>query len=1337
MAQNIQYPGSLHNHTDFSNLRLRDCIIKTEELISYAGEIGHQVVAITEHESLSNHIKAEEYYEKIKEKYPNLKLILGNEIYLCRNGLNSENYDSKKDKYYHFILLAKDAIGHQQIREISSRAWNRSYLTRGMRRVPTYYKDLLEIIGANPGHVIGSTACLGGCLGTQLLKYRENKNEEFYEKIKNWCLQLEKIFGKDNFFLELQPSKYNEQLYVNREIIKLSKLLNIPYIITTDSHYLLKQDAPIHEAFLNAQNGEREVKSFYATTYMMCTNELESYLDLTEEEIIEGYNNILKIRDMCESYSLKKPLKIPALYWKKYTDWSATAEAQKYCAKIPTLSEFINSDYSGDKVLANAVLERLINDKNNEFNNEETFAAIEDNLQKTLESSKVNNTHWSAYFLNLQRIVELCWEAGTLVGCGRGSGVGFILLYLLGITQINPLREKIKTHSFRFLNPSRVSVLDVDIDIEGGRRADVLKTFRTFYGENRVANVATFRTEKSKSAVLTAARGLGIDVDIAQYIASLIPADRGQLRSLDQCMYGDEENDFAPIGQFVIEMQRNYPQLWNVAHKIEGLICGSGIHAGGVIFVDEDFENSTALMRAPDGTICTQFDLHDCEKVSLIKMDLLSVEAMDKIHICLDLLSEYGYIEPKKTLKETYEDTIGIYNIERDNPEMWEMVWDQRIHSLFQMEKQSGIQGIALTKPKSVEDLAHLNSIIRLMAQEKGGEIPLSKYARFKNNIDLWYKEMESYGLTKEEQKLLEPIVLDSYGICESQEAFMQLVQIPECGGFDLNFADQLRKAIAKKNPKAYDELTKVYFKTIEEKGLSYNLCNYVWSVLVATSRGYGFNLSHTLAYSLIGLQEMNLAYNFPITFWNCACLINDAGGAEEEKEEEEYFYDNDEEIGVDEFAEEEEEEEDEEEDEDNEKTVKQTKNKKKTKSVKYGKISAAIGKIQSEGTKVGLPNINKSGFTFIPDCENNIILYGLRGISRIGEDLALEIINNRPYTSLEDFLSKVKVNKTQAINLIKSGCFDEFGPRFEIMENYLRKESSPKKRITLQNMAALIKEKLLPQEYDFHKSVFNFNKYLKNFRTEEEIKFDDIAYKFYSTHFDTDILSFDGKNFIISRQVWEKKYKKIMEEVKPYLQSHQQELLDNLNNRLFVELWDKYCSNASLSKWEMDSVGFYYNEHELEYVSKTTLASMISDFNLLPEEPLVDKFITMKDGKQIPIMKLTRIVGTVVDKDKNKNTVTLSTPTGIVTVKVYKSQFAKYDKQISIKLPNGKKKIVEKSWFTRGNKILITGLRRQDNFIPKTYKNHPFGQYPFNLITSIENGKVEFTNMRAEETEE
>lgn len=442
----MDYPGSLHNHTGYSNLRLRDSIIMPEELIDYAIELGHEVVAITEHECISNAVKVEKYYEKIKKTHPDFKVILGNEIYLCRNGLKAQNFDKTSDKYWHFILLAKDAIGHQQIREISTRAWMRSYMTGRTRRVPTYYSDLEEIIGQNKGHIIGSTACLGGVLPTQILKWKELPTDELYSKICHWCQNMEMLFGKGNFFLELQPSASEEQTFVNRELITLSEKLDIPYIITTDSHYLKNEDRYVHKAYLNSEDGEREVDAFYATTYMMDTEELESRLALTKEELEKAYSNIRKIKDICEDYSLRKPLKIPELAW-KIPEYVSTADKDFYIKKIPYLFEFIASDYEGDKILANVIIQAI--KKEITYQNQETYDAVNECLQMTWDSSIVNKTHWSAYYLNLQKIIDTVWEAGSLVGPGRGSGVGFILLNMMGITQINPLRETTKTFAWR------------------------------------------------------------------------------------------------------------------------------------------------------------------------------------------------------------------------------------------------------------------------------------------------------------------------------------------------------------------------------------------------------------------------------------------------------------------------------------------------------------------------------------------------------------------------------------------------------------------------------------------------------------------------------------------------------------------------------------------------------------------------------------------------------------------------------------------------------------------------------------------------------------------------
>lgn len=1146
-----------------------------------------------------------------------------------------------------------------------------------MKRVPTYYNDLIEIIDSNKGHVIGSTACLGGYIPHLILNNR-------MEEAKRWLLQMVKLFGRGNFFLELQPpaEQGNEQWAVNQALVSLSEELEIPYIITTDSHYLRKEDAGIHKAYLNSQDGEREVDSFYATTYMMNTEELESYFKGSWINVQIAYENIQNIFDSCEDYDLTKPLRIPELPWKSF---SPKGKVEALYSAIPQLKTFYESNYKGDRLLAEAIVERVEEDKT--LQNPETYAAIDECLDMTWESSEVNKTHWSAYFLNLQKIIDTCWDAGSIVGPGRGSGVGFILLYILGITQINPLRETTPTFSWRFLNPSRVSVLDVDFDIEGGRREQVLDKFREVYGSDRVANVATFGTEKSRSAIQTAARGLGIDVDESQYITSLIPSDRGITRTLKQCYYGDEDNDMKPIPAFVRAMDEN-PELWQVAQKIEGIVCRVGIHAGGVIFVDEPFTESTALMTAPDGTIITAYELRDAEDVSLIKYDALSVEAMDKIHTCLDLLIKDGFIEEKSSLKETYESVLDIYKLDRTSPEMWKMLQEHKILSLFQMEKQSGIQGIALTKPSSIDDLATLNSMIRLMATDKNSEPPLTKYAQFKKDISLWYKEMDKYGLTKEEQKILEPILLPSCGICESQEGFMQLVQIPECGGMDLTWADRLRKSVAKKSPKDYEQLAKEYFETVEEKGLSKNLCNYVWNVLVATSRGYGFNKSHTLAYSLIGLQEMNLAYKYPVIYWNTACLITDSGSGD---------------GGTD-----------------------------------YTKIAQSVNKIMGEGIKVSLVDINRSNKDFTPDRENNQILFGLKAVSNLGEDIVNEIIANRPYTSIQDFMNKIQANRTQMLMLIKGGAFDSFMPRYDAMITYIWTTCDKKKRLTLQNLPGLIRYNLIPVNGDFGyaKRVFEFNRYLKD-KCKFNMKYyklDERALQFLVETGNEHFIKMNENDYFMNIGEWDRLvYKPAMDVFRDWIKENKDSLLNELNNRIFLDDWNKYAK-GNLSSWEMESLCFYYHAHELIHVNMRKYG--LSSFNSLSEVPPVDKFFK-RNGTNIPIYKLYTICGTCIAKNKTKSTVYILTTEGqVVPVKFRQEYFALFDKQTFKRNADGSKTIIERSWFNRGNMILVQGIRRGDEFVAKKYASSTKHQL-YHIDTICDNGDIELRSERIQGDEE
>ena len=263
-------------------------------------------------------------------------------------------------------------------------------------------------------------------------------------------------------------------------------------------------------------------------------------------------------------------------------------------------------------------------------------------------------------------------------------------------------------------------------------------------------------------------------------------------------------------------------------------------HAGGVVIVDEPFTKTTGLMKTSSGTTITQNDLHELEDLSLIKIDLLATEALDKMQTCLELLLKDGLIEDKGNLKDTYEAAIGVYNIEKEAPEMWKMLHEHKVQSFFQMEKESGIHALEITKPMSVDDLATINSVMRLMAQEEGAEQPLDKYARFKNDITEWYKEMDEWGVKKEDQEILKEILGTSCGICEAQEYLFLLTMHPKIGGFSLGWADRLRRAVSKKKPKEFKELEKEYYENAKEKGLDKNLTDYVWKVLVATQRGYG-----------------------------------------------------------------------------------------------------------------------------------------------------------------------------------------------------------------------------------------------------------------------------------------------------------------------------------------------------------------------------------------------------------------------------------------------------------------------------------------------------------------
>lgn len=587
------------------------------------------------------------------------------------------------------------------------------------------------------------------------------------------------------------------------------------------------------------------------------------------------------------------------------------------------------------------------------------------------------------------------------------------------------------------------------------------------------------------------------------------------------------------------------------------------------------------------------------------------------------------------------------------------------------------------------------------------GELPLDKYVRYKNNLQLWYDEMIRYGLTEQEQKIVTPYFKSSYGVPPSQEQLMTMLMDPHICHFSLAEANAARKIVGKK------QLAKV--PALQEKvhntACSPALGNYIWDCGVKPQMSYAFSIIHATAYSFIGFQTAYLATNWNPIFWNTACLIVDSGSLEE---------DND-------F------------DEDEDDTTA-----KKNKSTDYGKIASAIGNIMKHGIQVSLVDINNSAYTFKPDIKNNKILFGMKGLNKVGDDVVDAIIAGRPYQGLMDFVARCKVNKTVVISLIKAGAFDNLdswadkygdNKRKAIMALYLSITSEPKKKLTLQNFKGLLDRGVVPAQFDFEIKAYWFNKYLKSHTYNDYYELaDDSAYEFYK-QCDAelaDLYVYDDKNLVTKKQ-WDKRYKSIMDSVREWLKQNQTELLDDINQSLFLDEWNKYAS-GTLSAWEMDSLCFYYHEHELSNLDKNKYG--IDDFYSLSEEPVVDKYFK-RGGHQIPIFKLNRIVGTVINKNNTKGHVTLLTVDGVVNVAFSKEYYAMFNRQISEKDENGKKKVKEKGWFTRGTMIMVTGIRREDTFRAKTYKST--GGHQLYKITKVTNNghDIEITHDRYQGTME
>lgn len=1260
-----------------------DSINKLPDLVARARERGMTGLAITNHDNLSEVIEINRLQKKLRAEESDFVLAIGNEIYLIDKYIDD---DSIKQDYYHFILIAKDKIGYQALLELSSKAWYRSSILRGKRRVPTEKADIEEVMAWAKGHVIASTACLGGELPKLVLGEQYLKAEEFCE----WCVEQ---FGKDDFYIELQPSDYPEQATFNRYAVKFWHD-EYKLIITTDSHYLDEDDFPVFEAFLRSdeKNKKREVKEYYTYARLMPEEEIYKwmrYMGIADEITKECLDNTIEVGKQIEFFDLAQDPRIPAapLPHIEKGEWTWLEE---YEEKYPTLSwalkeedpqthycvlNCLNSLYTRDIWKPN-YLERL----------EEEFSTFK------FQSEQLHDNFYK-YTNTMQHFIDLAWATDCAVGPSRGSASGCLICYLQDVVQCDPIQYGLPF--WRFLNKVRTSPLDIDTDFQPSRRAALFEAIRKERGELGMTQVATYRTLTLKAAIGSAGRGYrskdyphGLDSDITTYLSSLIEVKRGFVATLKQTLEGDELTGYSVNTSFINECNK-YPGLLDIIKMIEGVIVGSSTHAAAVILFDEHDRllDHCSLMRAPNGDLCTALDLHTVEEAGCYKYDFLLLSTLDIQATCFKLLQQNGEIDPNLTLKQCFRKYINPNTTDFTNPEIWNHLYNNDVLSIFQFDAASGRKGVLATKPRSLAEMTAVNGLIRLMTVE-GEEDQIERFVNNKEDPDRFEKEMLSAGVPDDCRQAMHEVLDRFQGCAATQESFMTLSQ--RLVGFSLKEADALRKTVAKKKMAEIEKQKALFFTRGAEKGLSESVVEYLWKVVIQPSLGYGFSENHALPYSIIGCQCILLGgILFHPIYWQTACLLQRSGSLD-------------------------------------------------GKSADYNKIAKAVSSLLKLGVNIAPVNINRSERDFILDKEKNTIYFGFAGVKGLKEKAIDKIFATRPFESMLDFIVKTGADITSITTLIKAGAFDEFGTREEHIRQLTELKADQKEKLNGQNLAMIARKNLWPQDTEelvesLH--CFNFTQYLKIIlkKAEENPDYDKKSYYFLDERAKDylDRIGFLYSGDYLLKNTWKWYYDSMMLPIKQYLIEHQDDMLDAANSVAVDEWREKYFpSTESISQWEIATLGLCFGEHPMNNLVN------VDDFEDLPQEPEVATIYRVK-GRAIPLYKLTMIAGVVIAKDKLHSSFTLLTAKGPVEVKLRKQVFAHYDSQISKKMSDGKKKVLEKSWLNRGSMVLVHGMRQDDMFVGKIYKNSKMKHEIYKITKILETGKVEVQKERASGIEE
>lgn len=1075
------------------------------------------------------------------------------------------------------------------------------------------------------------------------------------------------VFGQEDFYVELQSSSIPDQTKWNKII---QTIPNIKTIITTDAHYTRKSEFEMLEAFLRSSNESREVREYYDAAYLQTEEEIYEYLNYLPTDLIEeSLKNTNRIVEQVEFFDIAQKFHIPVVPMPELA-WTGPPTTG-----YPVISKLLQSGDTQTMYTVVTCLEKLLG--TNKWN-DTYLSRLEEEFDVFQWQSEELEDNFFAYFNNMAYHIRMSWEVGCAVGPSRGSASGSLLCYLMEIVQCDPIEYGLPF--WRFANKHRASVLDIDCDFDPVKKPDLLAKIREERGELGVTQVATFKTLTLKAAIGNACRGYrssefknGIDADISTYLNGLVQVVRGKVANLDQTLNGDEIRGFKKNTQLANELAK-YPGLIDMIIAFEGLITNSSTHAAAVVFFDlenDPITNHCSLMRSPNGDLCTAMDLHSVEEVGCIKYDYLVLGTLSIMTATFDLLRKDNVIDPNLTLKECYRTYIDPNKIDYDNPEIWRHLEENDILSIFQWDQASGRRGIAATKPAHLNDLTVVNGLIRLMSQD-GEENQLDRFARIKENPQSFEDEMVKVGLSAEQRQIMHE-ELDKYNGCAAtQESFMILVQ--RLAGYSLKEADQVRKVVAKKKIEEVEQLRATFYErcsgTQKQK-------EYLYNVIIRPSEGYGFSLNHALPYSIIGVQCIMLGgILFPPGYWQTACLLQRSGTLD-------------------------------------------------GKSTNYDKIARAVADLQEQGIKIKPPNINISQREFTLKADTQTIYFGTDAIKGLKTFVAEKIYNLRPFEDVHDFWDRAHPDVGSLTALVRAGAFDEMADRQDtidfLAEICLDSASSggTLRKLNGQNLLRVSREGLWPtdtEELELARRVFNFTHYLKQFELEDgDWALDERGMDF----LDSIDYPHDGT---LNKGEWKEAYDVYMIPIKKYLVDHQEELLKAVNRRA-IDVWkEKYFTSTAQD--EIEALGICFEEHPFAQIVKN-----VTPLNEIPEEPQIARTFPTKDGRIIAMYELYMICGIAIAKDKQHHTMTLLTPQGPIDVKFTKEGYAHYDSQVS-RIVNGKKEVLESSWFNRGNGLLIHGMKRDGMFVAKKYKNSPMKHTVYKIL-SVDNGKPELQQER------